>query len=155
MWRNQSISSLWKVEWRYWFGHNRLKPSTSIETRPSLLGGCENIDRSQKTTTPMIQNGLVCPVRALRCSVRSFSFFTAVVPSHKSAWITRRNRKALNTEPLLDFFYLREFVELDPLASNAGMIEAQPSLSSWTEVADNIIFNNLQPHAKPSFRNLI
>jgi hypothetical protein len=38
----------------------------SIETRPSLSGGCENSDRSQKTTTPVTHFGLLCPVRRLR-----------------------------------------------------------------------------------------
>jgi hypothetical protein len=45
---------------------------------------------------------------------------------------------ALNKEePLLDFLLLREFVELDPLVSDGGRIEAQSS--SWTEVADKIV----------------
>ena len=54
----------------------------------------------------MILNGLECPVRALRCFVRSFSFSAAVVPSRKSVLIMKWNCQALNTEPILDFFYI-------------------------------------------------
>jgi hypothetical protein len=76
-----------------WFGMTRLEVPEHLdrkfETRPTLSGGCENSDRSQKATTPRTLSCLACPVRALRCSLRSFAFFPAVepgVPWHKSAF---------------------------------------------------------------------
>jgi hypothetical protein len=39
--------------------------SRQFDYRSLLSSGCENIDRSQKTTTPRTLSGLVCPVQAL------------------------------------------------------------------------------------------
>ncbi len=100
-------------------------PCTSIKTRPSLSGGCENSNRSQRTTTPMTLSGLLSPVRAPRFSLRSFSFSTAVVSWQKSAFTINWKLQSQITVPFSHFLLLLLELELDQPASDWGAIETQ------------------------------
>ena len=91
----------------------------------------------------MTLRGLECPVQTLRCSLRSFSLSSAEEPWYKSALITTLNLKlqALNTKPLADFLFLREFAEFDSPDSDGLVIEAQSQSLSEQELSDGIFQN--------------